>query len=175
MRKIVLVVCGGNIHRSVIAQLCLSRELVNIRQEAEFEILSRGIQGTIYPNLRYYAMEYGHTEPCLKKIGVEIPLEQKAMLIDEEVVKQASLILAMDEMILRTKRTKEGVPISLMAQFPDHISKTHLFMELVGKKENVPDCFGADDATLHQKVVTCIDEVAKTAIHTMLRWANESH
>lgn len=180
-KKTVLTVCYGNIQRSVIVQLCLSRELVKIGKEAEFEVLSRGIQGTMHTeapkhlNLRYYAMEYGHTEPYLKEIGIEIPLEQKAILIDEEIVKLACLILAMDEEVLRTKRTKEGVPMSLMAQFPDHVSKMRLFMELVGKKENVPDCGDKDSAKLHRKMVMSINEVAKAGIHTMIRWACENY
>lgn len=164
-KKTVLVVCNGNIHRSVIAQLCFSRELVNIGEKTEFEVLSRGISAHMYPDLRNYEMEYGHTEPCLKKIGVEIPIEQKATLIDEEVVKRASLILAMDDVVLRI----------LTAQFFDYVSKMRLFMELVGKKENVADCGGIDDAALHRKVVTCINEVTKAGIHTMIRLACESY
>lgn len=163
-KKTILVVCNGNIHRSVIAQLCLSRELVNIGKETEFEVLSRGISA-MYPNLRSYKMEYGHTEPCLKEIGIEIPLDQQATPIDKIIVKQASLIIVMDDAVLRI----------LTAQFPDHISKMRLFMELVGKEENVADCGGIDDAALHRKVVTCINEVTKAGIHTMIRLACESY
>lgn len=173
--KIMLTVCNGNIHRSVIAQLCLSRELVNIGKEIEFEVLSRGIQGTMgtvapkYPNLRSYEMEYSHTEPCLKEIGIEIPLDQRATPIDEAIVKQASLILAMDEGVLRTRTN------SLLLQFPHYTSKMRLFMELVGKKEDVPDCGGVDDAALYQKVVMSINEVAKAGIHNMIRYVCESY
>ncbi|PIU10858.1 hypothetical protein COT27_00955 [Candidatus Kuenenbacteria bacterium CG08_land_8_20_14_0_20_37_23] len=179
-RKVVLTVCSGNIHRSVIAQLCLSRELVNIGREMEFTVLSRGIQGTMgtiapkYPNLLFYEMERRHTQPCLEEIGIKMPSGQKAMLIDEQIVKQVSLILAMDQEVLRTKCTPEGVPMSLIDQFPGHISKMHLFMELVGRKEDVTDCGGKDDAALHQDVVMSINEVAKAGIHTMIQWACEN-
>ena len=46
-----------------------------------------------------------------------------------------------------------------------------LFMELVGKKEDVPDCGDVDDAQLHRKVVMSINEIAKSSIHTMIQWA----
>lgn len=81
----------------------------------------------------------------------------------------------MDEEVLRTKRTKEGVPMSLMVQFPDHVSKMRLFMELVDKNKNVTDCGDVNDATLHRKMVMSINEVAKAGIHTMIRWARENH
>lgn len=169
-KKLVLTVCSGNIHRSVIAQLCLGRELVNIRKETELEILSRGIQGMMgteapkYFNLRSYKMEYRHTEPCLSEIGIKIPLNQQAIPIDKAIVEQASLILAMDESVLG----------SLIWQFSGHSSKMRLFMELVGKKEDVPDCGGVNDATFHRKVVMSINEVAKAGIHNMIRYVCES-
>lgn len=175
MRPImVLVVCSGNIHRSVIAQLCLSRELVRIGKEAEFEVLSRGIQGTMdtdapkYPNLLFYEMECYYTQPCLEVIGIEIPTDQRATPIDEATIEQSSLILAMDVAILRTKEN------SLTRQFPSHISKMRLFTELVGREEDVPDCGGSNDAVLHQSVVMLINEVAKAGIYNMIRYASES-
>ena len=180
VKKTVLTVCSGNIHRSVIAQLCLSRELVSIGREIEFEVLSRGIQGTMgtkppdYPNLLFYEMERRHTQPCLEKIGIEIPASQKATLIDEQIVKRASLILAMDDVVLHTKLTPQGEPMSLADQFPGHVSKMRLFMELVGKKEDVEDCGGVDDADFHRQVVMSINEVAKAGIHTMVQWASEN-
>lgn len=180
-KKTVLTVCSGNIHRSVIAQLCLSRELMNIGRETEFEVLSRGIQGTMgtkapkHPNLLFYEMERRHTKPCLEKIGIEIPSSQTATLIDEEIVEHSCLILAMDDEVLHTKCTLKGEPMSLMVRFSGHVSKMRLFMELVGKKENVTDCGGVDDATLHRRVVMSINEAAKAGIHTMIQLAGENH
>jgi protein-tyrosine-phosphatase len=165
-KKLILTVCSGNIHRSVIAQLCLNRELVNIGRETEFEVLSRGLQGTMgtgapkYSNLLFYEMEYRHTQPCLKEIGIEIPINQKATPIDEAIVERASLILVMDEKVLH----------SLERRFPKCIFKMRLFVELVGKKEDVPDCSGVDDATFYRQVVMSINEVAKAGIHTMIQW-----
>lgn len=178
-KKLILTVCSGNIHRSVIAQLCLSRELVNIGKGNDFEVLSRGIQGTMgtkppaHPNLRHYSMEYGHTEPCLRKIGIEIPFDQKATLIDEQIVKQASLILAMDKEVLSKKRTPQGERMSLLDQFPEYAHNMRLFMELVGRKEDVKDCGGKDDPDFHRREVMTINEVAKTGIHTMIQWVEE--
>src|SRR3989338_615333 len=178
-KKLVLTVCSGNIHRSVIAQLCLDRELVNIEKDTEFEVLSRGIQGTMgtnppeHPNLRYYPMEYGHTDPCLREIGIEITAGQKATVIDEQIVKEASLILAMDKEVLSEKRTPKGEPMSLTDQFSEHAFKMRLFMELVGEKGDVQDCGEKDDADFHRQEVMSINEVAKAGIHTMIRWVEE--
>lgn len=176
-KKAILTVCSGNIHRSVIAQLCLSKELDRIGKSEEFEVISRGIQGTMgtevprYPNLLFYEMEFRHTKPCLEKIGITIPADQKATLIDEQIVKKATLILAMDEIVLAKKRTPRGEPMSLVDQFPKNAFKMRLFMELVGKKENVPDCGDMDDAALHNKVVTSINETAKAGVYTLIHLA----
>lgn len=154
---------------------------MNIGREREFEVLSRGIQGTMgtaapkHPNLLFYGMECRHTQPCLREIGIEIPLNQKVTLIDEEIVRRASLILAMDENVLRTKRTPQGEPMSLLDQFPKYASKMHLFMELVGKQQDVQDCGDIDDADFHRQVVMSINEVAKTGIHAMIRLAGENY
>ncbi|OGY45819.1 MAG: hypothetical protein A2744_00220 [Candidatus Buchananbacteria bacterium RIFCSPHIGHO2_01_FULL_44_11] len=178
-KKLVLTVCSGNIQRSVIAQLCLSRELVNIGREAEFEVISRGIQGTMgtddpkFPNLRYYSTEYGHTEPCLREIGIEIPVDQKATVIDEEIVERASLILVMEDDVFHTKKTPKGELMSLVAQFPEHAYKMRLFMELVGKQKDVADCYGKDDADFHRQMVMDINEGARDGIRTMIRWVEE--
>lgn len=110
----------------------------------------------------------------MEEIGIEIPSCQKAMLIDEQIVKQASLILAMDQEVLSEKLTPQGEPMSLVMQFPDHVSKMRLFMELVGGKENVRDCWGVDDADFHRKVVMSINEVARAGIRNMIRLVCEA-
>lgn len=122
-----------------------------------------------YPNLYSYQKEYGLTSPWLEKIGIEIPVDQWATPIDEATVERASLILVMETAVLRTKEN------SLMRQFPGHISKMRLFMELVGKKEDVPDCGESNVASLYQQVVTSINEVAKAGILNLIRWAREGH
>lgn len=171
-KRIILTVCSGNIHRSVIAQLCLNRELANIGREKEFEVLSRGVQGVLgtispkYPNLLSYDMEFSYTQPCLKEIGISIPLNQKATPIDAEIINVSSVILAMDRAVLSKILTLAS---------PEQTAKFRLFMEIADKEEDLPDCCGINNASLHRKVVMLIDQVAKSGINTLIRWVCDNH
>jgi protein-tyrosine-phosphatase len=45
--KTVLVVCNGNIHRSVIAEFCLNKALEEMNLSKRLIAISRGLQGTL--------------------------------------------------------------------------------------------------------------------------------
>ncbi len=46
MKKLIMTVCKGNIHRSVIAALCVKKTIKELGLESEYEIMSRGLQGS---------------------------------------------------------------------------------------------------------------------------------
>ena len=167
-KKLVVTVCNGNIHRSVLAQICLCRELTALHREKDVEIISRGLQGTmgtdipIFPHINQYD-NYAITEPCLREIGITIPEDQSTIPIDQSTVEHASLILAMDSNVLC------GQSNSLHNQFPSYVFKMMLFSELVGMKTDVFDLHGSFDVTLHRKVTQEINDTSRRGIAVLLR------
>jgi len=172
MKKSILFVCNGNIHRSVIAAICAQSIIQRHNLSNRYESFSRGLQGSYgtnpprHPNLRDYTGEWALTSPALKEIGVEIPLDQKATPITREIAERASLILAMDRLVLSEK------PNSLLRQFPDLALKMHLFSEIGSTLEDIPDPAGKKDALLHQQVVLTINSMLQNNLETLLSIAN---
>jgi len=154
--KTVLVVCNGNIHRSVIAEFCLNKALEEMNLSKRLIAISRGLQGTLGTalprgrNLCDYPLEWSLSSPVLDEIGIDIS-SHCVTLIDISVVEKASLILAMDRAVLVGKSN------SLFRQFSKYSYKMRLFRELEGRPEDVPDCFGSSDATLHRHVIRLSD------------------
>src|SRR3989344_5878715 len=78
MSHLILTVCKGNIHRSVLAEACISKYLQELGLEGSFKVASRGLQGTCgtampkFPNMRCYSLEYGYTEPILQELEIEM-------------------------------------------------------------------------------------------------------
>ena len=176
--RTIITVCNGNIHRSIIAQLCLNRELKNLGLAEILSVSSRSLQGTMgtpqpkYPNLPAYGLEWSLTKPCLDEIGVSLNPNQVATPIDEATVARAALILAMDRTVLYTKKRDDGTLMGLIYQFPRYSAKMRLFMELVGKHEDVLDCFSSNNPALHRCTVMTINDTAREGISTAVRWIN---
>lgn len=171
-QKVILVVCNGNIHRSVIAEHCLKRSLKKYGIDEKFVVISRGTQGTCETNtpkgknIYNYPMELSCTKPALDEIEIVIPKEQQTTPVDLVIVESASVILAMDRGTLSERLN------SLLKQFPQYGYKMHLFRELEGKNEDVPDCFGSNDKNFHREVVMLIDRVSDECIDVLLGWIN---
>lgn len=169
MRKMILTVCKGNIHRSVIAALCIEKALKRLCIESEYEIISRGLQGSAgtdmprFPNLISYPNEWSLTKPILEEIGIEIPAGQIATPITKEIISKSSLILAMDRAVLRV------LPYSLINQFPNFGFKMRLFQELAGDTDDIADCAGETDIRIYRNVILSIDSIAQDRIMHILK------
>ena len=61
--------------------------------------------------------------------------------------------------------------MSLLDQFPGQVHKMHLFMELVGRKDNVPDCAGVTDSDFHRGVVMLIYETVQKGVQELIRFS----
>lgn len=163
MKKLIVFVCNGNIHRSVVAEICLKQELKKRRLDNKFIVISMGLQGSAgtnfpkYKNLSEYPKEWKIQKPILEELGIDIS-EHSSKPIDRKIVEKASLILAMDRKVLI------DLPNSLTKQFPEHRDKIKLFMELERKMEDVPDCFGSSDVKLHHYVDEKIVKTLKKKI-----------
>ena len=172
--KTVLVVCYGNIHRSVIAQICLNRELKKLNLDKEIVCVSRGLQGTCGTslptgkNLRDYPREWRAAAPILKKLNINIPKNQQATPLDATIIREATVVLAMDRGVLIDHPTAEGKATSLIKQLSECGYKTRLFRELEGKAEDVPDCGEQSDRKLHERTINLIDRIARQRIHTLI-------
>lgn len=171
MKKLILTVCKGNIHRSVIAALCIENALKKLGLGSEYEIISRGLQGSAgtdmprFPNIMSYPNEWSLTKPTLEEIGIEIPLSQKATPITEDIISRASLILAMDQSVLYTS------PNSLIKQFPNFGFKMRLFQELTGKADDITDCEGRKDVETFRNIALAINSVAQNHIAYLIELA----
>jgi len=123
--KIILFFCKGNIHRSVIAEICLRQELEKIGLSARYEIISRGIQGCCgtvkpkYANMTHCETEWSLTKPVLEKLGVDFSEIAKriARPVSEDDIRRANIVFAMELAILG--KNGKHFPLSLFSQFPD--------------------------------------------------------
>lgn len=151
-QKTVLVVCNGNIHRSVITEMCLDRELKK-RGSENVICISRGLESRPAGkcNMTHFPDEWALTEPILKELGIIVSPDRRAVQIDWETAEEASVILAMDRRVLRI----------LWDRFPLSAFKMRLFSELVGKCEDIVDCKGiTDDPETHCQANLRIHEIA---------------
>lgn len=175
MARLVLVVCKGNIHRSVIAEMCIRKNLQELGLEEKFQVTSRGLQGSGQskmpsPNIKHYPLEWEHTEPLLRELGIEIPDTQTATPIDRNVAEEASLILTMDSQVL-CGFFKDDLIKNLVSQFPEFGFKMRLFSEMAGEVCDVPDRAGKKDTSLYRQVISMIQSTAKTGVQQMCQLA----
>lgn len=134
-KKLIVVVCRGNIVRSSFAEILINREIEKRKLDEKVIAISRGMQGTIvdpkpvdFPNIVFYPNEYHNAKPTLDKLGID---ESKHISkpIDIDTAKSADLILALDNKI------KKGLEML----FPNMKDKIHLLSELIGKDEDFED------------------------------------
>lgn len=171
MKKLILIVCNGNIHRSVIAEQCINRALRQNGLELRYTAVSRGLQGTGgtespgNKNLRDYPLEWSLTKPILDELGITLPSDKVATPITVRIVEEAILILAMDRSVLLTRSN------SLVQQFPLSGFKMRLFCELDGRTNDVPDCFGWHEVDRYRRVISEIHTIASGRIQLLLALA----
>ena len=168
IKKLIVVVCNGNIQRSVVAELCLNKQLKISGYSDSVVCVSRGLQGSMGTNmpkglnLYDYPMEMANSEIALNKLGINISKEQKSTPIDQDIIKQAGVVIAMDNLVLKE------LPNSLHNQFPDSKYKMVLFSELVDQTSNIDDLAGIDDSSKHSKLIFDIDRTSRLAIPKLI-------
>lgn len=172
MKRLILTVCNGNIHRSVIAEAVIRSGLMARNLGRSHDVMSRGIAGTCGTpaptggNIRDYPSEWRLTSLALEGTGTKIPARKVATPITRKVAERASLILAMDDSVLRQR------PNSLYRQFPDLTGKMHLFSVLAGEATDIPDLFRKNDQELYARVIGRIRSTIEGNFETLLRLAN---
>lgn len=180
MKKLILTVCNGNIHRSVIAALCIEKQFRTRGLEDEYAALSRGLQGSCgtttprFPNLRCYKdPEWKYSQPVLERLGIDLPENQEATPIDLVVVERAALILVLDcDVLSRQPQKQPEKSPGLVQQFPEHGFKMRLYRELCGEVGDFHDCFGEHDPERHREVIEEIHSIACERFETIVKLAD---
>jgi protein-tyrosine-phosphatase len=149
-----------------VAEIYLKQLLKEKNYVKNIHVISRGIQGSTgttppkHKNITQYPLEWSITKPILEKLRVNTSSlnRHKAKPITMEVMKQSSVIFAMDQIVLK----------DLLAQFPTYKNKLRLFTELIGKREDIPDCGGSSKIRLHRYVNERIIEIIKRGFDNLI-------
>jgi len=151
----VLFVCWGNVYRSAVAEQFFRQLVKEAGLENRVEARSRGIQGFCgvpppkFPNLRYYGETWEAAKDALEIFGVSLA-DHVATTITPEDVRDASLVIAMDEKVY-----SEGEE-NLLSAFPAERSKIHSFSEFEGEGTGVSDPDGLEDRLEHRRTIARI-------------------
>ena len=156
-KKIILFVCKGNIHRSAIAEQVLKKILKKNRLDDKIEVISRGIQGSVYSkpilfkNITQYAKVWEAVKPSLDEFDVDIT-KHKAKPITKEIADKANVIITFDKVIF------SGHEDALIRQFPYLQPKIHFLSEFEESKEEILDCEGMN-LEQHRKITKKIFDI----------------
>ncbi|MBI5644796.1 low molecular weight phosphatase family protein [Candidatus Kaiserbacteria bacterium] len=148
--KNVLIVCWGNIYRSVVAEELLRKVLIDRNMQDRYRIESRGIQGAMgvppaeHANLRGYPETYAQTRKILEAYSISISEHKVSTPISREDAERADVILVLGEEALN----------KLQAEWQEAPAITQKMRLL----SSVADPHNQKDADYLQNVVTQIAE-----------------
>lgn len=171
-KKLILVVCWGNILRSPVAEALINKKLSNQKLDDKYYCLSRGIQGTNgvpapkHPNLKGFADIYDTIKSKLRELGIEEVAEHISTPVDLDIIQQASIIFAMDQDVLTGR--KEHPEAGLMNQFPEANNKIRLFTELIDEQSGIDDPYGAADASNYLSTINQIYQVLDRGFNQLI-------
>jgi len=162
MKKLIVFVCHGNIHRSVVAEIFLKQLLATDKSSKSFTVISMGTQRTQtrYSNLTQYLTEWTASEPSLRELGVDLHKFRTHISrpLTETVMNHAAIAVVMTPEILAEAQKL----------FPAHSTKLVLFNDLADKKTELPDCFDSDDIARHAHVNTEIVTILRNSYKKLL-------
>lgn len=171
MKKTILFICNGNIHRSVIAEKYLSGVLRQKGLDKKFTVTSYGLQGTkgtakpLHKNLKEYLKEYKVALPMLHKFRIDVT-DHVFQKITPIAVKKATVIIAMDKKVYLNSKN------SLLKQFPKAKNKIHTFSEITKNHQDIKDPAGSGSAKVHGAVIKNICFTIKKNLKTILSWTD---
>jgi len=157
-KKIIIVVCWGNIHRSPIAEHFINKKIKELGLQHKYICISRGIQGSRglpppkFPNLLGYEIESKAAMPSLVRYGIDLS-KHEAKAVDKEIIEKASMVLAINEKVLSDPEN------GLLAQFPEDNKKIILITEFVGKTNDLEDLSGISDENKYDLSIDRINDL----------------
>lgn len=167
-KRIILVVCRGNIIRSPFAEAVINRELVKRGLTDNFRAISKGTQGTAvdpipvkFPNITFYKKEYGFSKPTLNKLKINIT-NHVSKPVDRETANKASVIFAVDD-INR---------VALLKLFPNLKGKIFKLSELINKNKNFVDPETISGAEKYLNILSTLNNTIVKGFPKLLRLAN---
>ncbi|MDO8590826.1 MAG: hypothetical protein Q7R65_02500 [bacterium] len=169
MKKLIVFICNGNVHRSVIAAKSLRKILKARKVDQSFFVDSYGLQGTKgtdlpkHKHLSEYPREWSAAKPILQKLGIDIS-NHRFQKISGAVMKKASMVIAMDNKVYSTAKN------SLMKQFPNYAEKIHRFSELSINHKMIKDPVGSGSEKLHRKIIEDIYFTLTKKYKDILEW-----
>ncbi|TSC71354.1 MAG: Uncharacterized protein G01um101448_1214 [Parcubacteria group bacterium Gr01-1014_48] len=172
MNKLVVFICNGNIHRSVIAAESLRKILKDNRISPKLSVSSYGLQGTKgtdlpkHKHLSEYPKEWKAAKPTLQNFGIDIS-KHSFQKITPTVMKKASVVIAMDDKVY--SRAKN----SLTKQFPNYKGKIHRFSELTMNHRSIKDPAGSGSEKLHKKIIEDIYSTLAKRYKDILVWIKQ--
>lgn len=169
MKKLIVFICNGNIHRSVIAAESLRKILKEQKIFQIFLVDSYGLQGTKgtdlpkHAHLWEYPKEWKAAKPTLQKFGIDIS-NHSFQKISEAAMKKAGAVIAMDNKVYSTAKN------SLMNQFPNYAEKIHRFSELTAHNKVIKDPAGSSSEKLHRKIIGDMYSTLSKKYKNILKW-----
>lgn len=169
MKKSIIFICNGNIHRSVIAAESLRKILEERKISSRFSVASYGLQGTKgtdspkHKRLSEYPKEWKAARPTLQKFGIDIN-KHSFQKISVGIIKKASVVIAMDDKVYSRAEN------SLIRQFPNYKRKIHRFLELRMHRGYIKDPAGSGSEKLHKKVIGDIYSTLTKKYNVILAW-----
>ena len=168
-KKLIVFVCKGNIHRSALAEQVLKKIFKENNLDNQFEVISRGIQGsagtkpTMYPNITKYD-NWKFSRPSLEELGIDIT-KHVARPITREIADKADIIITFDKIILEENEA------ALAKQFPELRYKIHLLSELKGVTEDIQDCGDIQSENSHRIATRQIYDILTNYWRNLVKWA----
>jgi len=175
-KKSILIVDMGNIMRSVIAQELIKRKLAEDGLSDNYDVSSRGIQGTpaspvvpTHANLSYYNSANGSNAwesslPALQKLGIEEAFKKhKATVVNAADLESAIIVIVTDAKVM------DDPKYGLKVQFPGYDKKMILITELVGSSEGIADAYKAGtEGNKYETTVYQVADVVERGYKTLL-------
>ncbi|MDP3779487.1 MAG: hypothetical protein Q8R30_05600 [bacterium] len=169
MNKLIVFICNGNIHRSVIVAESLRKILKEHKISRKFSVTSYGLQGTKgtdlpkHKHLSEYSKEWKAAKPTLQKFDIDIS-KHSFQKITPTVMKKASVVIAMDDKVYSRAEN------SLTKQFPNYKGKIHRFSELTIHHRSIKDPAGSGNEKLHKKIIEDMYSTLAKRYKDILMW-----
>lgn len=163
MSHLVIFVCKGNIHRSVVAEFA-ARQLLAEHGYHDIHVESRGLQWymdgpPLHKNLMDYPEAWENSRATLEKYEIDLS-HHVAKVLSSQDMKQADIVIVMDQELLRFTCMK----------FPEYKNKIRLFSNLIEREEDIRDLGEHATSGDYQSAIVNILTMLQQGIPRLISW-----